>query len=78
MFFSHSGYISIEQVSGAVTQRRKGLPLPLGTGEIFWASTSFYPKKQSGMREAEEALHVGELVVEKTRPQCSLPTLKLP
>lgn len=46
MFISHSGYMSMEQVSGAATQRRKGLPVPLGTGEIGWASTRFYPKKQ--------------------------------
>lgn len=52
--------------------------MPLGPGEIRWASTSFYPKKQCGMREAEEALHVAKPAVKETCPQCSLPTFKFP
>lgn len=63
---------------GLPHREEKGLPVPLGTGEIGWASTSFYPKKQSGMREAKEALHVAEPAVEERCPQCSLPTFKLP
>lgn len=78
MFISYSGSLTMEQVSRAATQRRKELPVPLGTGEIQWASPASILRTREGCRRLRRHCTLAEPAVEETRPQYPLPTFKLP